>query len=135
MGLSSRCQRCNRPGSTAIASALVATVGADAEPVRLPRAGEATIPTGKLVSYALDPSHERGRHKSRVFASPLGITASDWRFLHDQILAKLPDGEERSTRITPFGVAYEVIVMIDGLTDEPLRSSRHGWSRPTRHPA
>jgi hypothetical protein len=85
------------------------------EPVRLPRAREATIPTAKLVSYALDLSHERGRHKARVFASALSIRASDWRYLRDQILAKLPEGEVRSTRITPFGIAYEVIVMIDGL--------------------
>jgi hypothetical protein len=85
------------------------------EPVRLPRAREATIPTAKLISYALDPSHERGRHKARVFASALGITAGDRRYLHDQILAKLSGGEVRSTRITSFGIAYEVIVMIDGL--------------------
>jgi hypothetical protein len=85
------------------------------EPVRLPRAREATIPTAKLVSYALDPSHERGRHKAWVFASALGIATSDWRYLHDQILTKLPEGEVRSTHITPFGIAYEVILMIDGL--------------------
>lgn len=60
------------------------------EPVRLPRAREATIPTAKLVSYALDPSHERGQHKARVFASALGIIARDWRYLHDQILVNLP---------------------------------------------
>jgi hypothetical protein len=88
---------------------------ADPPPVRLPRAREATIPTAKLVPYALDPSHERGQHKARVFASALGIAAGDWRYLHAQILAKLPDGLVRSTRITPFGVAYEVVVMIDGL--------------------
>jgi len=85
------------------------------EPVRLPRAQEATIPTAKLVAYALSTTHECGRHKARVFASALGITASDWRYLHDQILARLPDGEVRSTHVTPFGIAYEVIVMIDGL--------------------
>jgi hypothetical protein len=85
------------------------------EPVRLPRAREATIPTATLASYALDPAHERGRHKARMFASALGITVSDWRYLHDQILAQLPEGEVRSTHITPFGIAYEVIVMIDGL--------------------
>jgi hypothetical protein len=28
---------------------------------------------------------------------------------------RLPEGEVRSTRITPFGIAYEVIVIIDGL--------------------
>ena len=85
------------------------------DPVRLPRARDATIPTAKLVSYALSTTHERGRHKARVFASALGITASDWRYLHDQILAALPDSEVRSTHVTPFGIAYEVIVMIDGL--------------------
>ncbi len=85
------------------------------QPVRLPRAREARIPTDKLVRYALDLAHERGRHKARVFASALGITASDWRYLHDQILAALPEAEVRATRITPFGVGYEVVVMIDGL--------------------
>jgi hypothetical protein len=84
-------------------------------PVRLPRAREATIPTSKLTGYALSTTHDRGRHKARVFASALGITSSDWRYLHDQILAALADGEVRSTRITSFGIAYEVIVMIDGL--------------------
>jgi len=67
------------------------------------------------VRYALDPNHERGRHKARVFASALGISASDWRYLHDQILQALPDAAVRATRITPFGTAYEVVVMIDGL--------------------
>ena len=31
--------------------------------------------------YALDPSHERGRHKARVFAAALGLSAVDWRRL------------------------------------------------------
>ena len=83
--------------------------------VRLPRAREARIPTDKLVRYALDLTHERGRHKARVFGSTLGISSADWRYLHDQILEALPEAEVRGTRITPFGVSYEVVVMIDGL--------------------
>ena len=83
--------------------------------MRLPGAERATIPTDKLVRYALDPAHPRGRHKARVFASALGIRTQDWRYLHDQILDALPDAPVRSTRITPFGVAYEVVVEIDGL--------------------
>lgn len=85
------------------------------QPVRLPNADQARIPTDKLVRYALDPTHERGQHKARVFASALGITAADWRYVHDAILAALPEGTVRSTRITPFGMAYEVVVTIDGL--------------------
>lgn len=90
------------------------------EPVRLPNAQQARIPTDKLVRYALDPGHERGRHKARVFASALGITAADWRYLHDAILAALPEATVRSTRITPFGVTYEVVVMVDGLNGATL---------------
>ncbi len=85
------------------------------QPIRLPSATRATIPTDKLARYALDPNHPRGRHKARVFASALGITADDWRYLYDQILEALPDAPVRSTRITPFGVTYEVVVSIDGL--------------------
>jgi hypothetical protein len=83
--------------------------------MRLPGAERARIPTDKLVRYALDPSHPRGRHKARVFASALGITSNEWRYLHDQILEALPNAPVRSTRITPFGVAYEVVVAVDGL--------------------
>ncbi|MEN3285201.1 MAG: hypothetical protein V7607_6341 [Solirubrobacteraceae bacterium] len=85
------------------------------EPVRLPNARRARIPTDKLVRYALDPSHERGKHKARVFTSALGIAAADWRYLHDAILAALPEAAVRSTRITPFGATYEVVAMVDGL--------------------
>jgi Domain of unknown function (DUF6883) len=89
-------------------------------PITLPDAERATIPTDKLVRYALSPTHPRGTHKARVFASALGITAADWRYLHDQILEALPNAPVRSTRITPFGVAYEVIVPIDGLNGATL---------------
>lgn len=80
----------------------------------LPRAREAVIPTDKLVGYALDPEHPRGRHKARVFAAALGIRQWDWRYLHDQILQTVVDAEVRGTRITPHGVLYDVVVLIDG---------------------
>ena len=82
---------------------------------RLPRAREAVIPTTKLTSYVLDPEHPRGRHKARVFASALGIGKQDWRHLRDAILDGLPDAPVRGTRITAFGVLYDVLVLVDGL--------------------
>jgi hypothetical protein len=91
------------------------TVPQVTQPMRLPNAEAARIPTDKLVRYVLDETHPRGRHKARVFASGLAITARDWRYLHDQILAALPSADLRATRITPFGVAYEVVLTIDGL--------------------
>jgi hypothetical protein len=81
----------------------------------LPRADEALIPTDKLVGYALNPQHPRGRHKARVFASALGIRQHDWRYLHGQLLDGVVGAPVRGTRITPFGVLYEVDVLVDGL--------------------
>jgi hypothetical protein len=88
---------------------------------RLPRARGAIIPTEKLVGYALDPDHARGRHKARVFAAALGIGQSDWRYLHDQILEAVVDAEVRGTRITPHGVLYDVVVLVDGLNGATQR--------------
>lgn len=90
-------------------------------PLRLPRAREAVIPTEKLVGYALDPEHPRGRHKARVFAAALGLRQRDWRYLHDQILEAVVNGEVRGTRISPHGVLYDVVVLVDGLNGATQR--------------
>ena len=82
---------------------------------RLPRARHAVIPTIKLTGYVLDPEHPRGRHKARVFASALGIRKPDWRHLHGAILAGVAEAPVRGTRITAFGVLYDVLVLVDGL--------------------
>jgi hypothetical protein len=88
---------------------------------QLPRATDAIIPPEKLTRYALDPSHQRGQHKARVFASALGIRADDWRYLRDQILEAVRSAPVQATRITPFGVAYEVIVEVEGLNGATAR--------------
>ena len=43
---------------------------------RLPRHRSASIPEAKL-RYCLDPAHEKGRDKARVFRSALGIGLED----------------------------------------------------------
>jgi len=73
------------------------------------------VPSEKLVLYVLNQEHPRGRHKARVFASVLGIHQADWRYLRDQVLAGVVDAAVQGTRITPFGVLYEVVVLVDGL--------------------
>lgn len=90
---------------------LVAVSGAP----ELPRAREAIVPTDKLVEYVLNPDHSRGRHKARVFQSALGIGQGDWRYLRDQLVAAVAGVPVRSTRITPYGVLYDVVVLVEGL--------------------
>ena len=85
------------------------------EPPQLPRATEAVVPPEKLTSYALDPAHPRGQHKARVFASALGIGAAEWEYLRDQILEAVSSAPVKATRITPFGVAYEIVIEVEGI--------------------
>jgi hypothetical protein len=82
---------------------------------RLPRASESVVPLEKLANYALDPEHPRGRHRARVFAAALGIRRDDAGYLRDQLLEGVIDTPVRGTRITPFGVLYEVVLLVDGL--------------------
>lgn len=45
--------------------------------MRLPGGEDVYIDRRKLVDYALSHSHQTGKHKARVFASVLGLTARD----------------------------------------------------------
>lgn len=73
------------------------------------------MPEEKLAGYALDPLHQRGCHKARVFSSALGIERTDWRYLSDQLLEGVIEAPILGTRVTPFGVLYEIVVLVDGL--------------------
>ena len=50
---------------------------------------EASIDPAKLKDYALDPDHEKGRHKAVVFAATLGIRQGDWEHLRDEIMREI----------------------------------------------
>jgi hypothetical protein len=88
---------------------------------RLPRADRAVVPREKLEDYLLNPEHEVGRHKARVFASALGIRQSDWEYLRDQLQAGVVDAPSSSLRGTPWGRLYEVVLAVDGLNDQTRR--------------
>jgi hypothetical protein len=50
-----------------------------------------------------------------VFQAALGIGQADWPYLRDRILDGLIGASVRGTRTTPFGVQYEVVVLVEGL--------------------
>ena len=85
------------------------------EPLRLPNAARAVIPPEKLRDYSLDPGHEVGGHKARVFDSALGITRDDWEYLRDAILHGLPGARVTAVRETRHGLLFEVPIRIPGL--------------------
>ncbi len=59
--------------------------------MRLPNADRAVIDLRKLTDYCLNFHHPRGRHKARVFASALGITASEAESLGQILLSAALD--------------------------------------------
>lgn len=88
---------------------------------RLPRADHAVVPREKLEGYLLNPEHETGRHKARVFAAALAIRQANWDYLRQQLLTRVVDAPVRSVRETPWGNLYEIVVAVDGLNDQTRR--------------
>ncbi len=88
---------------------------------RLPRAERAVVPREKLEDYLLNPRHEIGRHKARVFAAALGIGRADWEYLRDRIKGGILNASVTSTRETPYGRLYEVVLPIEGPNGQTRR--------------
>lgn len=80
----------------------------------LPNADRAVVDIRKLREYALNPDHEVGRHKARVFASALGWTADDAELLREHLLhaARVSDPTFKGEDV--HGRRFEVIFTIDG---------------------
>jgi len=65
--------------------------------MKLPNAGNAVVEFAKLRDYCLSPKHLRGRHKARVFATKLGMTAEHTAILRRALL----DAAQTSTNAIP----------------------------------
>ncbi len=75
----------------------------------------------KLENYLLNPGHEIGRHKARVFAAALGIHRGDWEYLRDRLKAGIVDASISSARDTPWGRVCEAIIPVEGLNGKTRR--------------
>lgn len=87
----------------------------------LPGADRAVVPREKLEGYLLNPEHEVGQHKARLFAAALGIHRGDWEYLRDQLTAGILAAAVTSVRETSWGRLYEAILPVEGLNGETRR--------------
>lgn len=76
--------------------------------MKLPNGLNAVIPMEKLTGYCLNPSHSSGKHKARVFASALGITAENADDLREVIAKAALEGEVIQQGHTEFGQLCKV---------------------------
>jgi len=81
----------------------------------LPNYDKAVISRDKLEGYVLNPAHDEGKHKARVFKSALGFGQSDWEELKRRILDELPYQEAIPQGEGLWGRKYRVILPIVGL--------------------
>jgi hypothetical protein len=82
--------------------------------MHLPNGGQAIVDLVKIRDYCLNPDHLRGRHKARVFATALGLTASDAELLRDALLQAAVTEEATPTEQDAFGQRYIFDVRMQG---------------------
>ena len=76
--------------------------------MKLPNAARAVVEVEKLRNYCLSSSHPRGRHKARVFAAVLGLTADDAEDRKEAILAGIASEEATPSDDDEYGQRYVV---------------------------
>ena len=76
--------------------------------MKLPNGDRAEISMEKLIGYCLNPEHPSGKHKARVFASVLGITAENAEILQQLVLSVAIEGDVVQQDTTAFGQQFKV---------------------------
>jgi hypothetical protein len=82
--------------------------------MKLPHADRAVVDLVKLRDYCLSPVHARGRHKARVFAAVLGLTAADAEMLRAALLAAALAEEAIPGEQDAYGQRYVIDFLMRG---------------------
>lgn len=76
--------------------------------MKVPNADRAVVDIRKLRDYSLNPTHRTGRHKARVFAAVLGMTADDAEALRDVLLKAVREQDAELGLKDDYGQRYQV---------------------------
>ena len=76
--------------------------------MKLPNGERAEVNLQKLEQYSLNPNHEAGGHKARVFRAALGLTIQDAGWLRERVLQIAVEGNAIVGSLSPFGKKYVV---------------------------
>ena len=93
--------------------------------MRLPNADEAIVEIAKLRDYCLSPTHPRGRHKARMFAAALGLTADDAEVLRAALLQAVLTVDATVAEQDAFGQRYVIDFRMQGPRGEAM--VRSAW--------
>jgi hypothetical protein len=93
--------------------------------MNLPGAERAVVDAKKLREYCLNPTHPRGRHKARVFASALGFVRADAEFLRAQLLTAVLQRDATAAESDEYGQRY--ILDFECVKGDLRAIVRSGW--------
>ena len=83
--------------------------------MKLPNAARATVDVSRLRDYSLNPEHDKGKHKARVFAAAMGFTIADAERLRGMVLAAVLTHEAAQGVTDEHGTRYRVDFQAQGL--------------------
>src|SRR5215813_11304575 len=93
--------------------------------MRLPNGERAIVDLRKLRDYCLNPDSPRGRHKARVFAAVLGITATEALQLRAKLLEAARTTDARRGELDLYGQRYTIDFELE--TQVGKATVRSGW--------
>jgi hypothetical protein len=91
----------------------------------IPNAEKAVVDIRKLRDYCLNPEHDDGKHKARLFASSLGMSAGAAEELRKILLEVIQSHEARLGRQDEFGQRYTLDFTIEW--QNRSATLRSGW--------
>jgi hypothetical protein len=93
--------------------------------MRMPNADRAVVDFEKLSDYCLSMEHPRGRHKARVFAAALGITAEHAEEVRSLLLIAALRDDATATDADEYGQRYVIDFPMQGAAGEAV--VRSAW--------
>ena len=90
----------------------------------------------KLIDYCLNPEHERGKHKARVFASALGLTQAHAGELQRALVKAATEMDAEMGEVDAYGQRYVVDFEMEGPAGRARAQHVDGAHRrglPTAH--
>jgi len=79
----------------------------------IPNAERAVVDVRKLRDYCLNPEHDEGKHKARLFTAALGMTSDDADDLRHTLLQAVKTNDAQLGRLDEYGQRYIVDFMLE----------------------
>lgn len=93
--------------------------------MKVPHAERAVVDIRKLTDYCLNTAHDEGKHKARLFAAALGMTAQDAADLRNALLTVVDTHEASLGLQDDYGQRYTIDFQLEWRGSEAM--IRSGW--------